>query len=148
MAISTAATTKLYASAALPATPNEAGYEALTWTLISEVNNIGQIGGNFQMVEHRPVDTGLVVKLPGSRNEGTAEIVMAKHTGTDVTLLQTAFAARARIAVKIEYPAQLGGIAYTTGYVTSNVVTIGGSDSIIELRTTFDLASELLEVAS
>lgn len=147
MAISTAATTKLYASATLPATYDAAGYAALTWTAIAEINNIGQVGGNFQMVEHRPVDTGLVVKLPGSRNEGTAEIVMAKHSGTDVTLLQTAFKDRARIAVKIEYPTQLGGVAYTTGYVTSNVVNIGGSDSIIELRTTFDLASELLEVA-
>lgn len=147
MAISTAATTKLYASATLPTTLDEVGYEALTWTPIAEINNVGQVGGNFQMVEHRPVDTGLVVKLPGSRNEGTAEIVMAKHAGADVTLLQTAFKNRARIALKIEYPAALGGNAYTTGYVTSNVVTIGGSDNIIELRTTFDLASELLEVA-
>lgn len=143
----TSATTKFYASAALPTSFDEAGYEALTWTAISEISNIGQIGGTLTMVEHRPVDTGQVVKVPASRNEGTAEITMAKHKGTDVTLLQTAFENRAPIAVKIEYPTILGLVAYTTGYITTNVTTVGGADSILELRTTFDLATPLLEVA-
>lgn len=142
----TSATTVLYASAVLPATFDEAGYEGLTWTALAECNNIGQIGGTVAMQQHRPIDTGLVVKIPSSRDEGTAEITMAKHKGADVTLLQNAFEDRAPIALKIVYPAALGTTAYTAGYISTNVTTIGTSDSILEFRTTFDLAVPLLEV--
>lgn len=142
----TSATTVLYASAAMPATFDEVGYSALTWTPIAEVNNIGQVGGTVAMQQHRPIDTGLVVKIPSSRDEGSAEITMAKHVGADVTLLQTAFDNRTPVALKIVYPAALGMTAYTAGYISTNVTTIGNADSILEFRTTFDLAVPLLEV--
>lgn len=140
----TSATTKLYASAALPATYDVAGFEALTWTLISEVSNIGAIGGTNSVQQHRPIDTGVVVKIAGSTDYGTAEVTMARHSGTDVTLLQTAFANRAVIALKVVYPAALGETEYFTGIVTTNVTTIGGSDSILELRTTVDVNNEII----
>lgn len=148
MTVMTSATTTLYASATLPTTYDKTGYEALTWTKISEVNNVGAIGGTNSMQKHMPIDTGTVVKIPGSRDEGSAEITMAKHQGSDTTLLQTAFDARTPIALKIVYPTALGVTAYTTGYVATNVTTIGTSDTILELKTTVDLATKILEITA
>lgn len=142
----TSATTTLWASAALPATYDEAGFEALTWTKISEISNLGAIGGTNSVQQHRPIDTGVVVKIAGSTDYGTAEVTMARHAGTDVSLLQTAFRNRAVISLKVVYPAALGEIEYFTGIVTTNVTTVGGSDSILELRTTVDVNNEVITV--
>jgi hypothetical protein len=144
----TSATTKLYASAALPTTYDKAGYEILTWTAISDVNNIGSIGGTVSMQKHMPIDSGTVVKIPGSRDEGSAEITMAKHQSSDTQLLQTAFDSRSPVALKIVYPTALGVTAYTTGYVSTAVTTIGTSDTILEYKTTVDLATPVIEVAN
>jgi len=143
----TSATTTLYASAALPTTYDQTGYEALTWDQVSMVNNIGDIGGTVSMQKFTGMD-GVVVKIPGSRDEGQAAVTMAKHAGTDVSLLQTAFDNRTPVAIKIVYPTALGITVYTTGYVSTNVTTIGTSDTIMELKTTIELAKPLLEVTA
>lgn len=140
----TSATTTIYASAALPTTYDEAGFAALTWTKISEVNNIGAIGGTNSVQQHRPIDSGVVVKIAGSTDYGTAEVTMARHKDTSVTLLQNAFKNRTPIAFKVVYPALLATTEYFTGIVTTNVTTIGGSDSILELRTTVDVNNEII----
>lgn len=142
----TSATTTLWVSAALPATYDKIGFEALTWTKVSEINNIGSVGGTTSVQQHRPVDTGYVVKLAGSQDMGTAEITMAKHKDVAVTLLQTAFANRQPISVKIVYPVAMDTTSYFTGIVTTNVTTVGGSDSILELRTTIDINNEVIEI--
>lgn len=64
-------------SAALPATENQAGYEALTWTEVGAVDSIGNYGNTFQTTEFTPIKTGIVQTLVGSQKNGTIAVTMA-----------------------------------------------------------------------
>lgn len=57
-------------SAALPATQDQAGYEALTYIPISEASEIPEHGGEQALATHAPLATGYVEKRGGSIDPG------------------------------------------------------------------------------
>jgi len=61
---------KLYVSSALPATHDQAGFEALSWTLVKEVSEIGEYGREYDAIEHAPIDTRIVETIKGNYREG------------------------------------------------------------------------------
>lgn len=77
MAIGTVAGTIISISAAAPATFNEAGYEALTWSAIGEITDGGEHGREYAEVLHNPIATRGTQKFKGSFNEGTKTVVAA-----------------------------------------------------------------------
>lgn len=64
-------------SAALPATEDEAGYAALTYTPIGEITDFGEMTAQRTEVTHEPVKTGIVHKGKGSTNYGTRNTAIA-----------------------------------------------------------------------
>jgi len=77
MAIETVAGTTIAISAGVPATFNEAGYAALTYTNIGEITDGGSHGRTYAEVTHNPIDTRGTRKFKGSFNEGTKTIQLA-----------------------------------------------------------------------
>lgn len=77
MTAQTVAGTAIGISAALPATYNEAGYAALTFTKIGEITDGGSHGRTYAVVNHNPIDTRGTQKFKGSFNEGQKTIQLA-----------------------------------------------------------------------
>jgi hypothetical protein len=77
MTIQSAAGASIGISAAAPATYNVAGYEALTYTTIGEVTDLGEFGREYNLITHNPIDTRATKKLKGSYNEGQISLTVA-----------------------------------------------------------------------
>jgi len=94
-------------SATIPATYDQAGYEAtnVVFTAIGEVENYGNHGVNKTIVEFTPVDTSVVTKLSGSKNYGTMALTLG-YLPSDAgqALLLTASESVAHYSIKLTYP--------------------------------------------
>lgn len=77
MAIHSTAGTVISISAAAPATYDASGYNALTWTAIGEITNLGEFGREFAEILHKPIGTRATRKLKGSYNEGSLDLQLA-----------------------------------------------------------------------
>lgn len=141
----TSATTKIYiALAQTPATYDQAGFEALTWTEIGEISNLGTLGGQTTIVQHIPVGTAAVVKRAGSVNYGTIDMTGARCNDTGIAALRTAFASRLTTPFKVVYPAALDETDYFTGIVASNQTTVATADSILGFTGTVEIDNEVI----
>ena len=80
MTVRTSATTTLQISAGVPATFNQAGYAALSFTTVGEITNFGEFGREFTLVTHNPVATRGTQKLKGAFNEGTMNLTLGLDT--------------------------------------------------------------------
>ena len=93
MAVRTSATTLLRISAGVPATFDNAGYVALTFTTIGEITNLGDFGREFNLVTHNPIATRGTQKLKGAFNEGSLVIQLGLDTDDAGQILIKAAAA-------------------------------------------------------
>ena len=80
MTVRTSAGTTIAISASTPATFDEAGYLALSFTTIGEVTNLGEFGREYALVTHNPVGSRGTVKKKGSFNEGTMSMTLGLDT--------------------------------------------------------------------
>lgn len=140
----TSATTKLFMSTALPVTYDITTFTALTWVPIGLIDDMGQLGGTTAVVNHTPIDTGVVTKRAGSVNYGTQTLKLARHAGADLDAIRVAFKNRTPVAFKIQYPTAMGEQDMYTGIVTSCTTTIGNSDAILEMNVTIEIDNEIL----
>jgi len=60
-----------------PATLNEAGYSALSFTPAGNVTSLPDIGGQASVSSYDPMETGVKVKLPGVIDYGSGTIEVA-----------------------------------------------------------------------
>lgn len=61
-----------------PATWDQAGVEALTYTEIGSVESIGQIGGNSNIITGVPLDKIVPLKFKGVHDPGDPQVVLFK----------------------------------------------------------------------
>jgi hypothetical protein len=142
----TSASTRVYiAVGQTPATYDASGFNALTWTEIPEVTNIGPLGGTTNVVTHTPL-TGVVVKRAGSVDYGTLEITGARTTSAALDDVRTAFASRLSTPFKIVYPTVLGETDFATGIVTSAVTDVAGADNILGFKFGYAIDNEIITV--
>lgn len=80
MTVRTSAGTTIAISASNPATFDEAGYLALSFTTIGEVTDLGEFGREYALVTHNPVGSRGTVKKKGSYNEGTMTLQLGLDT--------------------------------------------------------------------
>lgn len=77
MAIQSVAGASIALSAALPATFTAAGYDALTYTVLGEVTDLGEFGRVYEVIRHNPINTRATRKLKGSFDEGQVPLTVA-----------------------------------------------------------------------
>jgi hypothetical protein len=143
--IVTSATTQISISTTLPATYTATDFASLTWVPIAAVTSLGTFGGKTSVQKFVVLDTGTVIKRAGSVDYGTINAVLSKHTGADMTALQTAFTSRASTAFKITYPTALGGSAFFTGIVTGIQTNVGNADAIMQTNLDIELDNAVIE---
>lgn len=92
MTVRTTAGTTLKISASIPATFDAAGYNALAgFTLIGEVTDLGELGREYNLVTHNPIDNRGTVKKKGSFNEGSLQLQLGiDEADAGQTLLRAA----------------------------------------------------------
>src|SRR3546814_14154410 len=74
----TSAGSTIAVSASPPATYDDTGFEALTFTDIGEVTNLGEFGRAYNLVTHNPLATRKTVTRKGSFNDGTVAMQLAR----------------------------------------------------------------------
>lgn len=144
MGSTTSAGTGLAISAADPATQDAAGYVALTWTEIGQVEQIGGIGAVYNKVEFQPLK-GPKQKHKGSVDYGSLTPSLA-HDDEDAgqTLLRTASGSNDLHSFRVTYPD--GAIRYFQGRVFGYPENVGNADSILMANPTIEIDTVVVKV--
>lgn len=133
----------LYISATLPATYNEAGYEALTWTEVGGIITIPPLGGTYSEVSIPLVKTG-TCKKKGTKEYGTGTIkYAAARDDTGQIAMTTAYGSTAAVAFKVLYPD--GDADYVTGIVLSNPSDNGEAGAALTRTCSVSWVSDRVE---
>lgn len=129
MSFSTSAGTTIGLSASQPATYNEAGYEALTFTTIGSVTDLGEIPSKvFELVTLYYVASRGQSKAKGGYSLGSQTIVYALDgDDTGQALVDTASDADAAYSVKISHP--------TLGDIYAQALVMGGPKTYGDVNT-------------
>lgn len=129
MTVATSAGTVLKISAGTPGTFNVAGYEALTWTTVGEVTDLGEFGREYALVTHNPVGSRGTRKYKGSFNEGAMTLQLGLDTDDAGQILAKA-ASLSDADYSISVTTQNGDVYYFQAKVMSWKVGVGSVDSI------------------
>ena len=148
MGSTTAAGTALAISAASPATQDAAGYGALTYTEIGQVEKLGAFGSTFAKVEFKPLK-GEIQKHKGSKDSGALQPSLA-HDDADAgqTLLRTAADDETSKLYTFKITLPTGAIRYCQGRVFGYPESVDGSDSIVTANPTIEISSKVIKVAA
>lgn len=152
MTVETVAGTEISISAGTPATFNEAGYAALTFTKIGEITDGGNHGRTYAEVKHSPIGTRGTQKYKGSFDEGNKTLQMAiddDDAGQD--LLKTALNSDDDYSFKVKY--QGGAIDYFRAKVMKFEKATAGVDSMRTANVELSLSTSkdgvgIIEVAA
>ena len=129
MAIGTVAGTSIGISASTPATFDAAGYGALTFTTVGNIEDGGEHGREYAEVTFNPIDTRGTRKYKGSFNEGSKTLSIA-YDGADagMVLLKAALASDSDYSFEVSYPN--GDIDYFQAKVLTLTKATGGVDTM------------------
>lgn len=153
----TSAGAKVYVSAAAPATEDQAGYEALSWTEVGDVTDIPQFGTVYAEVTHKPVGDRKTYKFKGSYDEGAIALVMAKGTADGASdggqdILETFLSSDDDLSMKIEMNDNPSGTSNTIRYFRAKVLglpeTVGGADAIVTINASISISGGIVKVAA
>jgi hypothetical protein len=133
---------KLYITAGIPATYDQAGYESTdvtpTWTEITEVENFGNHGGSATITEFTPVATATVAKVKGSKNYGKMTCMCGYKPGdAGQVIVRAAFESTAHYSVKVDY--QDGEVHYLDVLISKAENQDGAVNDVQKLGFDMDL---------
>lgn len=133
--------TKLYVSAALPATEDTDGYEALAWTLVTGVETLPAFGATTDPVTFQPLD-GPEEIHKGPLKNGSLQVPLALKPADAGQVIVRAAAApgnNALYSFKVLFPN--GGIRYFMARVLGAPEEAGGASNILKSTVTIALNS-------
>ena len=138
-------------SANAPATYNETGFAALTWSACGELAELPAFGAEAALATHTPLATGIVAKRRGSLNYGSVALTMAvSDADTGQTVLQDAAEAAAGTDAQVSVKVVLvnGETQYFTAQVMSYKVNVGNADAITMAEVTLEIDNSIVKVAA
>jgi hypothetical protein len=148
MAVRTSAGTTLNTLAALPATYDSTGFNALSWgtgNLVGEVTDMGEIGGReYNVITHLPMGSRRASKLKGSYNSGQMQIQLGRDAvDAGQILLRAALVSDNDYSFRVVL--QDNTKVYFTGKVTALKTNIGNADQVTGLTVTVEINSDIVE---
>lgn len=129
MTVRTSAGSTFKVSASTPATFDAAGYNALTFTTVGEVVDLGEFGREYNGVKHNPLGNRGTVKLKGSFDEGRIDLQLGLDTDDAGQILMKA-AALSDNNYSFLVTDQKGDKYYFQAQVMSWKVGIGSVDQV------------------
>lgn len=147
MGSQTAAGSTLAISAAAPATQDAAGFAALSFTTVGQVEKLGAIGASYAKVEFQPL-SGAKQKFKGSADYGTLQPSIAiDPTDAGQTLLQTAAANETNTLYSFKVTYQDGSKRYFQGRVFGLPETTDGADTMLMSNPSIEICTKIVPVA-
>lgn len=145
MAVQTSAGSTLAMTASLPATEDATGYNALTYTAIGEITDLGELGKEFNLVTYTSLGSRRVQKLKGSYNQGSMQLQLGRDT-TDAgqTLLRVARDSDNQYSFRLTL--QNGTKLYFKGIVMGYKTSVGSVDQITAASAAVEITSDIVEV--
>jgi hypothetical protein len=115
-----------------PTSYDTTGFDALTMIELGEVADLGEFGGESEIITHTPIKTGIVNKLIGPTDYGTLSAQMARvFTDAGQIAAKSGFDGTnrgKRHSFKVTYVD--GGIEYFTGKITSFTSNVGSASAV------------------
>lgn len=148
----TAAGAKLYVSSSAPATYDQSGYEALTWTEVGDVTDFGDFGKTFNLVTFMPIADRKTYKRKGSYNEGALTLQMARaaHIDAGQAIILAGANSDDSYSFKIAHNNVLtttGTVQYFPGQIMSYTTSgFSGPDSIVTASVSVEIDGDFVEV--
>ena len=141
----TSAGTKIYVGT-LPKTYDQSSMEAVEYTEIGEVTDLGEFGKVYSVVTHNPLGDRKTVKRKGSYNEGSVNMQMARVPSDDGhDILLDALDSDDSYAFKIVL--QDTTEIYFSAQVVSYTTNIGSVDNIVHASCLLEIDDDIIEVA-
>jgi len=129
--VQTLVETTISVSATLPATFDDTGYAALTFSAIGQVTDWTPGGQVYNVVTSNPIAQRSTDKYKGTFNNGADSITVNRDDDdAGQIIIQSALLSDADQAFEVTY--QDGTIDYFTGKVVSFDTVAGGADSIVQ----------------
>jgi hypothetical protein len=156
MTIHTAAGTKIFIGPAVTeSTDTQGEYEALSYTEIGEVEDLGEFGDTATVIDFLNLGARRSKAVKGSFDAGQLALVVGSDSADAGQLaLIAAFAADSEYAFKVVEndgssgsPSQ-GSVSYFRALVTSKVKNIGSVNNVVKRTFNVKITSELVEVAA
>jgi hypothetical protein len=146
--VTTVAESSLWVSVALPATYTESGYDALTWTKIGEITNVGSVlGREYNTSTHAPVDSAQQIEKKGSFKLGSAEFMMGWDEEDAGQIIVDA-ASRSYSVLSFKLEKQDGALRYFTAQVSKFVENNGAVDDNVQGALTLLRQTDTIRVAA
>lgn len=140
MTVHSSAGTSLKVSDSAPATFDATGYNALTFTTVGEVVDLGEFGREYNLITHNPIATRGTQKLKGSFNEGAVTLQLGLDTDdAGQILLKTA--ANSDNNYSFLVTTQNGDKYYFQAKVMSFKVGVGSVDSVTSATVSLELTT-------
>ena len=95
--------TKVYIGAALPATYDADGYDAVSWTEIGMVESVGEYGADSSIGTYTPIGTGVACKYMGTTDFGEISLTIADTSDSGLAALKAHRGDTAYLPFKIEF---------------------------------------------
>jgi len=142
--------TGLYVSAGVPATYDAAGYAALVWTEVGEVESLPDFGGKATVATFTALKDGIVNKKKGSIDYGEMAIPLGmKTTDTGQAALMSAFdGANKNVVHSVKVSNSEIGVIYFTAETTSYTYNIGDANAITKNTVTFAVKTKPIFVST
>lgn len=148
MGSQTAAGSTLAISVATPATLTAAGYAALTFTEIGQVEKIGAFGASFAKVEFQPLK-GTKQKYKGSKDNGAIQPSIAlDSTDAGQTILQTSGEDESQKLYSFRVTYQDGSKRYFQGRTFGMPENADGADSMLMATPAIEICTDIVKVAA
>jgi hypothetical protein len=142
--VTTSAGTTIAISATQPATYNQIGFAALTFTNIGEVTNLGEFGRVYEQVTHQPLGDRRTVKRKGSFNDGALSLQIGRdEADAGQALLLTALDDDNSQAFEVTY--QDGTIKYFTAQVMSFTDVVNDANTITGHNCQVEIDNDIID---
>ena len=129
--VQTLVETTIGVSASLPATFDDTGYSALTFTTVGQVTDWTPGGQVYNVVTSNPIAQRSTDKYKGTFNNGADSITVNRDDDdAGQVIILAALAGDSDYSFAVTY--QDGTIDYFTGKVVSFDTVAGGADSIVQ----------------
>lgn len=138
--------TRVYVDATTPATYTIAGFEALDWTEVGEVESLGEFGGTATVTPFIPLATGITKKRKGSIDYGTAAMTVGRILNeAGQLLLKDGFDGSAAYDVhSFKVVSEDGQTAYFTGMVSSFTTQYNDANAVTRIACNIELDNKVL----
>ena len=145
MAISTSAGATLSIVKAEPATYDIAGFGALVFVPVGQIETMGEFGGSSQVIEFTGLSDVIVQKFKGSFNAGTISVGLGKDiTDAGQVLLEAGALPTENGIHSVEIADAAGNILYFTCIVTGYTTNIADVNSVIKSTSNLEINNAVI----